>query len=104
MHQPAWTESEDHSWRVGAESRELKGVALVGWFSYRGNVGGHHRVLAALGGHCPVLLVSGGALALNQEVSPAGGAGAPGPLDPEKKDVKCMCIHSIERMFTPCGY
>lgn len=31
MHQPAWTESEDHSWRVGPESRELKGVALVGW-------------------------------------------------------------------------
>lgn len=67
--------------------REVKGVASVP-FSYRGNAGGRHRLPAALPGRRPFLLAGGAAIALNQEVSPAGGGGTPSPLDPERKRVK----------------
>lgn len=58
-------------------------------FSYRENAGGRHGVLAALQGRL-FLLVGGATLALNLEVSPAGGTGTPGPLDPERMDIKYM--------------
>lgn len=64
-------------------------------FPYRRNIGGHHRVMKAVGRHGLIPMITGTVLVLSLEAPSAGRACTPGPLDPRDISVQCMCIIDI---------